>query len=514
MNLQSTRGASELTITTMSTNWKSGRGRGIGQPGRGTAIAQTKEVQGQCSALGKHVFDYGTMEAPDQTRTSWDAFVLHAAAKYGQDIGGELRNRKTLIIPAPEHDQMTLDAHAIATTKRDTLAGKLKVIKQTKLDKLKTLADAGDTDALVAFLELEYEMDQDETAAAIPLPISLQGDAASAHSGAWKTHRRIMEQLVLNCGKTFAELLGQCTQNLKDKMKFDKRWSAVSDSNEPLKLITLIELLLLAQGNDQYPYAAVYDQEHALYQFKQDQLSNQAWYEQFNTKADVAASIGATRVHSILCQHTARDLYSGLEFKDLQPVEQEHATLEAEERYLAYVMLRQAGPQHHKLRMDLKNAFTTGDDKYPKTRQSMLQLLDQCTKTHVSNESPTGTSFAQRDGGADEYDKEYWKDRKCYNCDKIGHPASACTKPYRTKEQLKMDQAKTKGKPKTDDDTSSVSSKSSSKSSSSKSSEESALLLKTLLKEAKSTQAKVKRTKAIMGSPEATRRCPGKLRRL
>ena len=201
----------------MSSNGKSGKGRGKGRPGRGTAIAQTKEVQGQCSALGSHVFDYGTTEAPDQTRTSWDAFVLHAAAKYGQDIGGELRNRKTLIIPAPEHDQTTLDAHAIATTKRDTLAGKLRVIKQTKLDKLKTLADAGDTDALVAFLELEYKMDQDETAATIPLPIFLQGDAASAHSGAWKTHRRRMEDLVLNRGKTFAELLGQCTQNLKDK---------------------------------------------------------------------------------------------------------------------------------------------------------------------------------------------------------------------------------------------------------------------------------------------------------
>ena len=150
--------------------------------------------------------------------------------------------------------------------------------------------------------------------------------------------------------------------------------------------------------------------------------------------------------------------------------------------------------------MDLKNAFTTGDDKYPKTHQSMLHLLDQYTKTHVSNESSQGTSFAQRDGGADEYDKEYWKDRKCYNCDKKGHPASACTKPYRTKEQLKMDQAKTKGKPKTDDDTSLVSSKSSSKSSSSKSSEESALLLKTLLKEAKSTQAKVKHTQALMAA--------------
>ena len=140
-------------------------------------------------------------------------------------------------------------------------------------------------------------MAEDATAAETPLPITLQGDEASAHSNAWKTQRKRVEDLVLNRGKTFAELLGQCTQNLKDKMKHDKLWSTVSDSNDPLQLIKLIELLVLAQTNDQYPYAAVYDQELALYQFKQDQLSNQAWYEQFNTKADVANSIGATRVH-------------------------------------------------------------------------------------------------------------------------------------------------------------------------------------------------------------------------
>ena len=127
--------------------------------------------------------------------------------------------------------------------------------------------------------------------------------------------------------------------------------------------------------------------------------------------------------------------------------------------------------------MDLKNGYTTGNDMYPKTRQSMLHLLDQYSKTHVINESSQGSSFAQK-GGEEEYDREYWKDKKCYNSDKMGHPAYACrSKPPRTKE--------TKGKSQTkktkDDDTKSVSSKSSSRSSSSKTSEESAFLLKTLM---------------------------------
>jgi hypothetical protein len=51
---------------------------------------------------------------------------------------------------------------------------------------------------------------------------------------------------------------------------------------------------VLAQTTKQYNAAAAYYQEFSLYQFKQDQLSNQAWYEQFNTKAAVAESIGVT----------------------------------------------------------------------------------------------------------------------------------------------------------------------------------------------------------------------------
>jgi hypothetical protein len=193
-------------------------------------------------------------------------------------------------------------------------------------------------------------------------------------------------------------------------------------------------------------------------------------------------------------------LYPGLNFDNLSSDDQEEVEAEAEERYLAYILLRQAGPQHQKLRMDLKNGYTTGDDKYPKTRQSMLHLLDQYSKTHVINESSQGTSFAQRDG-EEEYDREYWKDKLCFNCDKKGHPASACTKLHRTKEQLKKERAaKAKAKSKKDDDTRSISSKSSSKSTSSKSSEESAFLLKTLLKDVKSTQAKVKHTQALMAA--------------
>ena len=331
--------------------------------------------------------------------------------------------------------------------------------------------------------------------------MALQADEASAHSNAWKTQWKRVEDLALHRGKAFAELLGQCTQDLKDRLKYDESWATVSESNDPLALIELIEVLVLAQTHNQYPYAAVYDQEFALYRFKQDTLSNQAFYEQFNTKAEVAKAIGATRVHQALTQHVTSDLHPGQKMEDLSSDEQKDVAEEAEERYLAYVLLRQAGAQHQKLRTDLKNGYTTGQDRYPKTRQAMLHLLDQYTKTQVIQEVSDGNSFAQKDGD-EGYDREYWKDKKCFNCEKMGHPAHSCNKPLKSRRA----RGKGKGKPKKqdDDDTRSVSSKSSSRSSKSsssgKSSEETALLLKTLMKDAKVTQAKVRHTQALMAA--------------
>jgi hypothetical protein len=41
----------------------------------------------------------------------------------------------------------------------------------------------------------------------------------------------------------------------------------------------LIERTVMAQTEDQYPLATVYDQERPFYSFKQDNLSNPQWYE-------------------------------------------------------------------------------------------------------------------------------------------------------------------------------------------------------------------------------------------
>jgi hypothetical protein len=61
-------------------------------------------------------------------------------------------------------------------------------------------------------------------------------------------------------------------------MKQDADWNTVSTSYDPLTLYRLIERTVLAQTEDQYPFATVYDQELSFYSFNQDSLSNPQWY--------------------------------------------------------------------------------------------------------------------------------------------------------------------------------------------------------------------------------------------
>jgi hypothetical protein len=145
---------------------------------------------------------------------------------------------------------------------------------------------------------------------------------------------------------------------LQDKMKQDAEWMNVSTSYDPLTLYRLIEKTVLAQTEDQYPFATVYHQEMAFYSFRQEGLSNPQWYERFNTKVDVGESIGVTRQHKVLLEHVAQETHSSA-FANLSIAEQQVVRDDAEEWYVSYAFLRQSGNQHVTLKQDLQNDFTT-----------------------------------------------------------------------------------------------------------------------------------------------------------
>jgi Reverse transcriptase (RNA-dependent DNA polymerase) len=421
-------------------NDRSGLGRGRGQNYTGTSKTQRT---GLCKALDSNVFDYGHKAAADQMRTSWEKLVQYVGTTYGQDISNELHNKTVVVLPEPAHTAAVLTRHAARVQMIRTGQANLQQARRAQKVILQAAVQAGnDPEAPMKLAILNNAIAEGDFELNMEVPIDLTDSEKTQHNNEWRTYRDRNAKLSNHRGQAFSLILGQCTQLLQDRMKQDTDYTRVSTSYDPLLLYRLIEKTILAQTEDQYPFATVYDQEASFYSFRQEQMSNPQWYERFNTKVDVGEAIGVTRQHKVLLEYVAQELHQQT-FASLTSAEQQIVRTDAEERYIAYAFLRQSGAQHSNLKMDLQNDYTTGDNRYPKNRQQTLHLLDKYSKTIVPKASQSeGSSFAQKTGkgktgksskGKDPtsgqsktFDKEYWRDKKCFKCDKLGHPATHC----------------------------------------------------------------------------------------
>jgi hypothetical protein len=167
-----------------------------------------------------------------------------------------------------------------------------------------------DMEAPMKLALLQNEIAQGEFSANVEVPIVLNDSQKTQFSNEWRTYRERNENLIKHRGQAFSLIQGQCTQLLQDKMKQDTDWAVASTSYDPLTLYRLIERTILAQTEDQYPFATVYDQALSFYSFKQETLSNPQWYERFNTKVDVIKAIGVTRQHKVLLDYVAQESYT------------------------------------------------------------------------------------------------------------------------------------------------------------------------------------------------------------
>jgi hypothetical protein len=213
---------------------------------------------------------------------------------------------------------------------------------------------AKDTDAPMKLAIQKNEIGQGDFSSSNEVAMELNESEKTQFSNEWRTFRERNANLIKHRGQAFSLIQGQCTQLLQDKMKQDMEWTNVSTSYDPLTLYFLIERTKLAQTEDQYPFATVYDQELSFYLFRKETLSSPQWYERFNTKVDVGDDIGVTHQHKVLLEYVAQETHTSA-FSDLGVVEQRVVRDDAEERYVSYAFLQQSGNQHGKLKVDLQN---------------------------------------------------------------------------------------------------------------------------------------------------------------
>jgi hypothetical protein len=141
-------------------------------------------------------------------------------------------------------------------------------LKQVILEAAAALG--ADPDAPMQLAILDNEIAEGSYKQNNEVPIKMLEKEKMQYSNDWRTYRERKVLLTKHRGQAFSLILGQCTQSLQDRMKQDNNWNMASMSSNPLELYQLIEKTTLAQTEDQYPFATVYDQELGFYSFQQE----------------------------------------------------------------------------------------------------------------------------------------------------------------------------------------------------------------------------------------------------
>jgi hypothetical protein len=419
-----------------------GSGNGQGQGcGRGTGyMSKAKMLKvGLCKELENNIFDYGVPNTADLMRTTQEKIGQYVGIKYGEDIANELTNKTAVTMPPPVYSTTILLRHQ----KWERHVRRKQLNMRTALDaKLAQLQSASGIQDAVAIAKVENQVKYVAYHQGQEVPYNLTDSEKLKYDNESKMHSQCIATLEKHCGDVYALIYGQCTQILQDKMKQDKNWVTVSVSYKPLELYKLIERVTLKQTEDQYPVAVLWEQFSNVANAKQGNSTNNKWHGPFNTKVEVAESVGVSFDFEKIWEYCALEAHKAA-YTSLRPDKQEAARVSAWERFLLYALIKTSISKHDKIKDDLLDDYTKGSDNYPQTRLQALMLMDHYSKTPTAITTLEGTTFAQsgkkkkKVGDKEkkpeaaknpkDFDKEWWKDKECYRCGKKGHPASACS---------------------------------------------------------------------------------------
>ena len=119
--------------------------------------------------------------------------------------------------------------------------------------------------------------------------------------------------------------------------------------------------MILKQTEDQYPVAVLWEQLSNVANAKQGNSTNKEWYDCFNTKVEVAESVGVSFDFEKIWEYCALEAHKAA-YTLLRPDKQEAVRVSARERFLSYALIKTSNSKHNKIKYDLSDDYTKGSD--------------------------------------------------------------------------------------------------------------------------------------------------------
>lgn len=282
---------------------KPGRGQGRGKRSQdATGLPRRSGEVGACIELGSNVYTLSANNKAkdgDQLRKTKDAMALYIGRIYGEECGKEFELGRLNIRPLPAMNASVMTRHAAKVAANNTRL-EAKIVSLTAMQTAIGAAIAADPtqfDLVDKGIDVEDKLEKsrqdllDLADSDVSSVMTMEEEAI--HKNAYRLYHEDEQKLIVNRGKVYVLILGQCTQVLKDALKEDDDWVAISESYDAIALFELIEKCVLKQTSNKYNYLILQEELRSLLLCKQesDHTTN-TYYERMSNRVTIFERAG------------------------------------------------------------------------------------------------------------------------------------------------------------------------------------------------------------------------------
>jgi Zinc knuckle len=232
-------------------------------------------------------------------------------------------------------------------------------------------------------------------------------------------------------------------------------WALLSVSFNVLDLLELIKSMSFRYEDRKFQPLSLHEVKQNFYSFRQGNLTNTEYLQQFKNRYEVAVSHGA-RLHDkavavMLASQNAADALRDFDV-DLTDAEREAYHDLAKDLCQAIAFLSQSDRKRYsELLAELENDYTKGQSCYPPSLVKAYQYLNDY-KARTVIRSPAAASvdnavaFVQDSSSKNLKGYEPWMDdMTCFNCSEKGHISPICPHPRQSDDSDDADDDKKRG---------------------------------------------------------------------
>ena len=188
-----------------------------------------------------------------------------------------------------------------------------------------------------------------------------------------------------NMAKAYIIVYHQCSQTLKNDLESSDSFATIRSAQDVIALLKLIQSLCCSyDAKTQGVMATVAFYKKLFTYYQKDGVDNHTYHQEFMAHVETLETYGGIGVVGVVPTFFTtkiKDLADAGDIADASnPTDAEQALAVSSVRgeFLAALMLSSANREHFgALRTDLKNQYGYGEDRYPKTTDNCLSLLNR-----------------------------------------------------------------------------------------------------------------------------------------